>query len=371
MNIDRSLIQTEEQMLARWGDYETPVVSINCVTYNHEPYIRDALDGFLIQQTDFPFEILIHDDASTDGTADIIRGYEKRYPHIIKPIYQIDNQYSQGNKPGIINRKRARGKYIAMCEGDDYWTDSFKLQKQVDFLERTPSYSLCFCNVNVVYDDQAKQSHPGYMNRKMPTQYLRTIRIPRRSSGLRTLAKGNYIHTPGVLFRNWIREHGLPPYLLSTPIGDWPLHLRTASFGQCRYFPETMAVYRVREGGVWSSQRSSEQQRMVLLQYPPLLTSPLFPDSIKKIWYRNLPRMIAQIEATASGDARSAMLEEVKEKLTEAWPSFPLSLPKARAWVRRKKRLQRTKDAFRRVSTRVLLFTRKVPGAIAHRIGVL
>ena len=101
-----------------------PLVSICCLTYNHAPYIRDAIEGFLMQKTNFPVEILIHDDASTDGTADIIREYETRYPDIIKPIYQTENQYSKGVK---ISREyqfsRARGKYIALCEGDDYWTD--------------------------------------------------------------------------------------------------------------------------------------------------------------------------------------------------------------------------------------------------------
>ena len=109
-----------------------PLVSINCITYNHEAYIRDALEGFLMQKTDFTFEILVHDDASTDQTANIIRKYEKKYPEIIKPIYQKENQYSQEVE---ISKQfqfpRARGKYIAICEGDDYWTNPYKLQKQV------------------------------------------------------------------------------------------------------------------------------------------------------------------------------------------------------------------------------------------------
>ena len=100
-----------------------PLVSICCITYNHAPYIRQCLDGFMMQQTNFTFEVLIHDDASTDGTADIIREYESKYPDIIKPIYQTENQYSKGVKvSATFNFPRAKGKYIAMCEGDDYWT---------------------------------------------------------------------------------------------------------------------------------------------------------------------------------------------------------------------------------------------------------
>lgn len=124
----------------------TPLVSICCITYNHAQFIRKCLDGFLMQKTDFPIEILIHDDCSTDGTTEIIREYEAKYPDLIFPLYEEENQYQQG-KAGEIdfyNYRRARGKYIAYCEGDDYWTDPLKLQKQVDFMEANPEYSVCF-----------------------------------------------------------------------------------------------------------------------------------------------------------------------------------------------------------------------------------
>lgn len=123
-----------------------PLVSISCITYNHTPYIRECLDGFLMQKCDFDFEVLIHDDASTDGTQEIIREYQEKYPEIIKPILQKENQWSQGVR-GInlkFNFSRAKGKYIALCEGDDYWTDPLKLQKQVDFLEENEDYGACF-----------------------------------------------------------------------------------------------------------------------------------------------------------------------------------------------------------------------------------
>ena len=119
------------------------VVSISCITYNHAPYIRQCLDGFMMQQTSFAFEVLIHDDASTDGTTEIIKEYESKYPDIIKPIYEEENQWVKGRRgSAVFNFPRAKGKYIAMCEGDDYWTDPLKLQKQVDFLENNPEYSV-------------------------------------------------------------------------------------------------------------------------------------------------------------------------------------------------------------------------------------
>ena len=116
-------------------ELQKPMVSVFCTAYNHEAYIRDALEGFVSQQTNFPFEVLIHDDASTDGTANIIREYAQKYPNIIRPVYQTQNQYSQ--KVPIIKTflgPIAQGKYIAYCEGDDYWCDPLKLQRQVDFL---------------------------------------------------------------------------------------------------------------------------------------------------------------------------------------------------------------------------------------------
>lgn len=123
-----------------------PLVSICCLTYNHAPFVRKCLEGFLMQETTFPVEILIHDDASTDGTDDIIREYTAKIPDRIFPLFEEENQYSKGcaQVMDFLNYKRARGKYIAICEGDDYWSDPFKLQKQVDFMEAHPEYSVCF-----------------------------------------------------------------------------------------------------------------------------------------------------------------------------------------------------------------------------------
>jgi glycosyltransferase involved in cell wall biosynthesis len=120
-----------------------PKVSICCIAYNHQDFIRKTLDGFMMQETDFTLEVLIHDDASTDQTAAIIREYELKYPDIFKPIYQRENQWSKGVKDNfLLNFRRAKGKYIALCEGDDYWTDPKKLQRQVDFLDKHEDYVL-------------------------------------------------------------------------------------------------------------------------------------------------------------------------------------------------------------------------------------
>jgi glycosyltransferase involved in cell wall biosynthesis len=129
--------------LQKWNEETIPFVSISCITYNQENYIRRTIEGFLMQKTTFPVEILIHDDASTDNTARIVREYEQKYPQLIKPIYQLENQHSKRDGTiGRIQKGRAKGKYYATCEGDDYWIDPLKLQKQVDFMESNPDYGL-------------------------------------------------------------------------------------------------------------------------------------------------------------------------------------------------------------------------------------
>lgn len=136
---------------------KTIKVVVACVAYNQEPYIREALDGFIMQKTNFPFVVMVHDDASTDGTASIIQEYADRYPEIIMPVLEKENQYSRGDR--ILSQithaslKATGAEYVAVCEGDDYWTDPLKLQKQVDFLDAHPDYSMCFHYARILQID--------------------------------------------------------------------------------------------------------------------------------------------------------------------------------------------------------------------------
>ena len=172
-----------------------PLVSINCITYNHEAYIRKALEGFLMQKTDFKFEVLIHDDASTDQTANIIRKYEKKYPEIIKPIYQKENQYSKNiSISKHFQYPRARGKFIAMCEGDDYWIDPLKLQKQVKFLENNPDFSMSCHNAIVLWEN--KQKRPELFSPDILQSIL----------GIKDILKGWFIPTASIIFRTEITQ---------------------------------------------------------------------------------------------------------------------------------------------------------------------
>ena len=217
------------------------LVSISCITYNHAPYIRQCLDGFLMQRTNFAFEVLIHDDCSTDGTTDIIREYEKKYPDIIKPIYEEENQYQQGKPSGSVvwNFPRARGKYIAMCEGDDYWVDSLKLQKQVDFMEAHLDYSLCFHNYNQLWPDGNIVPISKNMTDPLNCSIKDAI-----------LSGGGYMATNSMLFRTKYIEN-IP---LWTTIGavDFSLMLILFHSGKVVHLDIVGSVYRVNSIGSWS-----------------------------------------------------------------------------------------------------------------------
>lgn len=143
------------------------MVSVRCIAYNQVQYIRQTLEGFVMQKTTFPFEVIVHDDASTDGTTSVIKEYEERYPEIIHAIYEKENVYSQSIQVlDNIMLKACCGKYTALCEGDDYWTDPYKLQKQVDYMEEHPECGLCYTDCDIYYEEskqwQRSIFHNGY-----------------------------------------------------------------------------------------------------------------------------------------------------------------------------------------------------------------
>ena len=216
-----------------------PLVSISCITYNHAPYIRQCLDGFMMQQTNFAFEVLIHDDASTDGTTDIIKEYEAKYPDIIKPIYEEENQWVKGRRgSAIFNFPRAKGKYIAMCEGDDYWTDPLKLQRQVDFLETHSDYTLCGHRYKAyVEKDSTFIDFGADIDGTFDLEYM--VNHQKFCSTLSVVFRNSAIH---------INELNRYPYVLDLILF---YHLLKSGKGYC--MPDIMAVYRMHNGGIWST----------------------------------------------------------------------------------------------------------------------
>jgi len=240
------MLRSEQEIMKNWkGDISKPVVSICCITYNHEKYIEDAIRGFLIQETDFPFEIIIRDDASTDSTSNIIKKYQKQYPHIIKPIFEKENTYSKGIPPFPITFKQAQGKYIALCEGDDYWIDSKKLQIQIDFLEKNNDYVYTFHNVKI-YDEIHNKTIDN-------ASLVNLYKIKKKSFDCKDIILGQFIsQTLSMVFRNIFLLHNIeyPQCFDKLPFGDKSLEKFLISFGKAYYFDKEMAVYREHSGGI-------------------------------------------------------------------------------------------------------------------------
>lgn len=234
---------------------EEIAVSICCLAYNHEKYLRRCLDGFLMQKTNFKFEVLIHDDASTDKTADIIREYEKKYPDIIKPIYQSENQFSQGIKLSwAYQYPRAKGKYIAWCEGDDFWTDACKLQKQFDALESNPDCSFCTHRVEVVDVDEVSRNE--FFPKNTSDSVYQSSIIPKDSFLEYLLTRDEYpFQTSSYFARSeYIKEaiDNPPDFVSKFQYGDMPLMLLFAAKGNVYYINDAMSNYTVNRPGSWS-----------------------------------------------------------------------------------------------------------------------
>lgn len=217
------------------------MVSICCLAYNHEKYIKDALDSFLKQKTNFEYEVLIHEDASTDNTAAIIKEYEKKYPKIIKPIYQKENQYSKGiNISPTIQYPRVKGKYIAICEGDDFWTDPYKLQKQVDYLEKRSECSLLVhASKNVTENNEEIEINSVFKEEcDVCTEDIIN-------------GGGELFATNSMFFRKKYTEK-FPSFYLEAHIGDYPLTIYLSLCGIVHYMPEVMSAYRRGVPGSWT-----------------------------------------------------------------------------------------------------------------------
>ena len=228
---------------------DTPLVTVYTLAYNHAPYIRQCIEGILMQKTTFSFEFVIHDDASTDGTADIIREYETRYPDIIKPIYQTENQYS---KEGVM-LPSALGKYIAECEGDDYWTDPLKLQKQVDFLETHPDYTICGGMYQELKEGMTEPIERDWLVRvmkKFPKGRIVTLQNFMNPYSLQFLTvcfRSDCVNNKKLdQFKNW-KDDTLYAILLEQ--------------GKGFLFPDYFGVYRMHSGGIWAGLSHEEQLR--------------------------------------------------------------------------------------------------------------
>lgn len=230
------------------GVVKKPVVSVIVVTYNHRDYIKQCLDGILMQQTTFPFEIILGEDESNDGTREICIDYANTYPDKIclflrsrKDVIYINNRPT-GRFNFIENIKAAKGKYIAICEGDDYWTDPLKLQKQVDFLEANPSYGICFHNIL----------------QKSEFEHLKEVVIPNVNENIdfsiEDYVTSNKTATCSMVFNsNYFSP--IPEWFSKLPFGDLGIILTVMKHSnkKGRVLKDIMAVYRIHSGGIHGS----------------------------------------------------------------------------------------------------------------------
>jgi glycosyltransferase involved in cell wall biosynthesis len=250
-------------------------VSVVMITYNHSLYIKQAIESILSQVTDFEFELVISNDKSTDDTDAIIRETIASNPNGHKVKY-YNNPVNLGMMPNSVAAlEKASGKYIALCEGDDYWCDDQKLQIQADFLENNPDFSLCFHNVYLLTGTEFKEDNPRKKIVEITT--------------IKDLAKNNYIHTPSVMYRNNLFE--LPKYFSEAPIGDYFLHMLNAQHGKIKYMDKIMSVYRIHNTSYWSSKKEAEQ-RLIMIDFLNKLKT-YFDKDIQKI----LDRQILKIKS--------------------------------------------------------------------------
>lgn len=241
--------KTEQEIIKNWeGDLTNPIVSICCITYNHENYIAETLDSFLMQETNFPFEIIVRDDASLDKTADIIREYEAKYSNIIKPIYEKENGYQKGIKATPVTFKKAIGEYIALCEGDDYWTDTLKLKKQVDFLTKNKEYIICYGKVEAFNEKGIINNYVGGAKKDLTQKELK------RTTPINTLT---------VMFRNISLLKEMPYEVTIVKLGDLFMWSLLGNYGKGKYLGDIKPTrYRIHDGGIFSKKTLLEKEQM-------------------------------------------------------------------------------------------------------------
>ncbi len=282
---------------------EQPVVTVWCLTYNQKDFINDALNGFVMQKTTFPFEVVVHDDASTDGTTDIIMEYAECYPEIIKPMVEKKNQWQKGGLKHIIsimNEHHRRGRYIAFCEGDDYWTDPNKLQLQVDFLENNSDYSMCFHSAKKKYETDVRA-------------WIDCENIQDKDYDATDIFVNWTVPTASILCRkeamDFYAKLKHPEFIQNYDIF---IILSCAMVGKLRGMHEQMSVYRIQDGGLTYNKKALVRCTMnnpghfiTLKENFPIVDSKHVDDTISKVLFE-----------------RALIQDSLVDKLEDYWQSF-------------------------------------------------
>jgi glycosyltransferase involved in cell wall biosynthesis len=231
------------------GEQNGVKVSVVMLTYNHGPFIADAIEGFLMQKTDFPCELVIAEDCSTDDTRAVIRTYWERYPDRIRVL--LNRRNIGGRQTNLRGYQYCRGQYVASLDGDDYWVSPDKLQRQADFLDAHPDYALCFHSVRMVWEDG---SHEDTVFRP---------RIIKDSYTLEELLEYNFIGACSPMYRKGVFD-AYPHWYFVMPVGDWAVHVLHALSGDIGYLDEPMGVYRQHDKAMYSVTGATERIRLAI-----------------------------------------------------------------------------------------------------------
>ena len=230
------------------------LVTVFCLAYNHEKYIRKTFEGFINQKTSFKFKVLVHDDASTDNTRNIIREYVEKYPDMFETILQEENKYQKGiDIEDEYILPKIDSKYVAVCEGDDYWTDPEKLQLQVDYMEKHPDCSLCVHNTEKIFENGKSTGKFFNPSNKEQDYDFKAIALSEPSA---------YFHFSSLMWRHDTFKRKVPAFEMKG-IGDYPMALYFATIGYIHYIPRTMSCYRLNSVGSWSSMMDSDSSKKV------------------------------------------------------------------------------------------------------------
>lgn len=290
-----------------------PLVSVYCLAYNHEKYIRQTLEGFVSQKTSFDYEVYVHDDASIDNTASIIKEYAKKYPNIIHPIYQKENQYSKGiSIIQTILAPNFQGKYIAICEGDDCWCDNNKLQIQVDFLESHPDYSACVHNT-VRQNLKNGKTTKMYSNKKD-----RDINILELIEN-----RGMLFHTSSLMYRREYLYNRPNFFKYAGSIGDYPQALYLAYHGKIRFISKVMSIYRLYTENSWTVKLYSKPEQIVKVYKDNNRMLHHFNSYTNQMFEKQINKSILQNEYL-SNEILHYYDELKKDKYKNIWNNYPI-----------------------------------------------
>jgi glycosyltransferase involved in cell wall biosynthesis len=293
----------------------TPLVDVFMPTYNHAPFLAQAIESVLAQKTNFAYRLNIADDCSTDGAQAIIKQYADQYADRIRAILSPDHV-------GILHQDRlsvrvlqaCTGKYLAVLEGDDYWSAPDKLQKQVDFLEGHKDFAICFHAVKSVNEKGDELPDLSFV----PQQ--------KRIFTIEDLLAGNFIHACSVMFRGGLVKE-FPDWYTTLRIGDWPLHVMHAQHGKIGYLDEVMAVYRVHERSLWSSRDRLDQitETMAALDHLDAYLGFKYRKTIKASKARRLLELAETYYLRGRlSEARVAVIKSLRCSGFRNWPALNL-----------------------------------------------